>query len=180
MILTTESGVITEGALRIYARLRDGATDADLLRIRSFDSTLRNVYIVQNRTASHPGLGELPWPVILLLGGYSQKHIFCTGRPPQQSGIGRACSAVANKIQWSWKLRDHPLPPYHIRVGHRQPTRPCKDTAVPFELRAIGRLLRSTIISHCQSCFSKCVGNRTFGNLAGLHRHSLRWLQLSP
>ena len=46
--------------------------------------------------------GELPWPVILTLAGFSKKHIFLSSKMPQVADVLRSVKMCIDKIKWSY------------------------------------------------------------------------------
>lgn len=71
-------------------------------QLQNYGELLEKVYVVdhESRSTRHPGRGELPWPVVLLLAGHSRKHVLLGRRPPVIADVGRACVDASNKLKW--------------------------------------------------------------------------------
>lgn len=84
-------------------RLLAGIRLRDIAWLVRFDSMLDNIYILNDSPVgllgAHPKEGSLPWPVVLLLGSYSRKHIFGACRISRKvlvSGVRVFC----NRLRW--------------------------------------------------------------------------------
>lgn len=71
-----------------------------------------NMYVVDhdgdNFLARHPGSDdETPWYVLRMLGSYSMKHIFGSGRLLAMKEVANACTDMKNRLYWRWHFTKH-------------------------------------------------------------------------
>eukprot|EP00969_Alexandrium_andersonii_P322632 14255437-Alexandrium_andersonii.AAC.1 len=63
----------------------------------------RSLYVVNSAlVASIPAEGELPWPILLLFGTHSRKHIFRSKADCSPDVMRRAARSLCTKIKWWW------------------------------------------------------------------------------
>ena len=53
----------------------------------------------------NPTAEQCPWPVALLLGAHSKKHVFENTKPLSLPRVGEALSMMERRLQWAWVFR---------------------------------------------------------------------------
>ena len=76
--------------VRFFNDLLVGAPIEDFFRFLDYKQLLEQVYVVEEYTARHPVAGEVPCPIVLLLGGPSKKHLFRCRVFPNLKEIGES------------------------------------------------------------------------------------------
>ena len=71
-----------EMVIKCFWYLLHGCSIYDLLNLFDFDKLLTNVYLfsADSKSVCNPDADDLPWPVLLLLGGFSRKFRFAYPR----------------------------------------------------------------------------------------------------
>lgn len=98
------------------------------------EAACTNYYIIRSNSgdpyAVHPSWSDAPWPVHLLLGTFSRKHIFDDVRKYNEKAALSATSQLFRRLRWAWKFRDGgeraPLPQLY-----RRPVKPCRGAEHP-------------------------------------------------
>ena len=82
--------------------------------------------MVDNQTASHPQVGDLPWPVVLLLGAHARKHILQGKTCPDLAKVATSIMQFGHKLQWRFPLKnvtDNPtvdgIPLHSIKLSNQ-------------------------------------------------------------
>ena len=71
------------------------------------NALVNNFYVVDDRlVAESPLPDSIPWPVALVLGSFSRKHLF--GRKGQHNlrEVYRAAELMRRRIAWAYRFRD--------------------------------------------------------------------------
>ena len=89
-----------------FKRLHDGCSHEDLFKLMDIDCLRNMVYIFNGATRSvaHPTGNEVPWTVLLLLGGYNRKHRFCSRRNPDLVQFSRDVSNIEQLVLRAWGI----------------------------------------------------------------------------
>ena len=74
----------------------------DWLRVLNLDKLAELVYIYDHDTVDtyHPDPDTLPWPVLLLLGGFSRKQIFSYHGKFHFESINKSIIQFVEKMKW--------------------------------------------------------------------------------
>ena len=84
-------------------RLLKGASVTNAAWLSRGDELLDCLYIVDDLAhARSPFPKELPWPVLLLYGTYSRKHLFIKDEPVHMRVVRKAATDLCTKIKW-WR-----------------------------------------------------------------------------
>lgn len=89
--------------VRAATRMLQGASINDLAWLSRGADLCNNVYSVHGSpsVAAHPAVGDLPWPVLLLLGSHSRKHLFLRRRALNMRSLHKSINDFTNRILWS-------------------------------------------------------------------------------
>lgn len=132
---------------------------------------LNSIYVLNESPAgllgAHPKEGALPWPVVVLLGSYSRKHIF--GASKHSSAAIRArVQDFCNRLGWRSLISPSAQDAHRPLVSRR--VRACNQVVMPAVsafCRAASRFLRSRV---------ECA-TRVSDRLPGFLRFALRFLK---
>ena len=96
---------MVDAHLRRLVRGLDGLLLAWLFRL---DELYGNIYMVERGAegwqAKFPDAGSLPWPVLLLLGSHSRKHIITPGNF-RRAELVKSLNDTVSRIKWAWLFR---------------------------------------------------------------------------
>lgn len=89
---------------------------------------------------------RIPWPVVLLLGAFSRKHIFSNAKAISMLELHRACRDFGNRVKWKCNFRHtrdngSPLDKNTLPLVSRRPReyRGCTTGAVNNFIAAVTR-----------------------------------------
>ena len=151
-----------------FKRLHDGCSHEDLFKLMDIDCLRNMVYIFNGATRSvaHPTGNEVPWTVLLLLGGYNRKHRFCSRRNPDLVQFSRDVSNIEQLVLRAWGI--------FINDKDQGPA------SVPPEVRAMARDMQRKLVDSAAVAVMGTAGrHRWFCNASRAVQHARRWLQQS-
>ena len=151
-----------------FKRLHDGCSHEDLFKLMDIDCLRNMVYIFNGATRSvaHPTGNEVPWTVLLLLGGYNRKHRFCSRRNPDLVQFSRDVSNIEQLVLRAWGI--------FINDKDQGPA------SVPPEVRATARDMQRKLVDSAAVAVMGTAGrHRWFCNESRAVQHARRWLQQS-
>ena len=90
----------SRGLLSAVRWLLQGTSLEQLAWMLRASEVVKNIYYVADRSAWQP-LG-LPWPVLMLLGAHSRKHVFINGRRMLRKPFAADIKDLCNRIAWKW------------------------------------------------------------------------------
>ena len=128
----------------------------DFVRILDRDALCSHIYVYNGmeHSATHPTSGTLPWPVELLLGGYSKRHIFATTPPVSIGILGAQLQQFSHKLVWRSVLRNSE-PSWLRQFSSKAPIAACSRTLEP-EVRSFiynfKNDIHTFIFKSCSTC----------------------------
>lgn len=124
------------------------------------DSLAENIYLVGGTPIEAVVIdaADVPWPVLLLLGGHSKKHIFHGGGPIQTGPIMRDVKAFLTKMQWASHFRDVSREEEYERPLFRRDPVPYEGDVSPF-LTSFGMELNARVYVGVQRINAELKGN---------------------
>lgn len=151
---------------------------SDMIRIMDVNALLEHIYVYdhQHRSVYHPGTSQVPWPVALLLGGCSRKHIFVPSSKPKIEWYGQFINNFINKLCWKLKLGSTEKPWFSRFADKGKPTKACSDPQQPPEVKAFVQDLRAKL----HSALIAELGKAGFGrhsNMCKAHHLAFTWLR---
>ena len=116
--------------------------------------------------------GNLPWPVIYVLGRYHKKHLFFSCSLPRVRRVADAMGEFENQLRWKWVYRCdiNAVPSVRVRANRR--FRCCQ--LVDPSLQAFLGQMRRKVLSACEKgiCQARCMP-RSFCNALPVLRCAL-------
>jgi hypothetical protein len=91
-----------------------------------------------------PTIESMPWPVALLLGSHSKKHIFDDGLAVDRLKYSHAALLFQRRLKWSWVFRNSSNEQYVPPLTKREI--PICDEIVDPVVSAFGQAVRSTVL----------------------------------
>ncbi len=161
-----------------------GAGVEDFAWLARYDTLLANMYVVDDsgHTATQAELlDKLPWPVVLLLGSHSRKHIFSSGRRLSLQETTRSCQDFSNRLKWRWKFKHTPDRDENDRseeqLVKRRPREFRGTTRAAVDIFASE--FKSFIVGESKKANSRIARNRSKHMKPGFVAYALKWLQKS-
>lgn len=112
-------------------RLMVGIKLRDIAWVMQYENMLRNIYVLNDSPTglmgAHPKEGSLPWPVVVLLGSYSRKHIFGACRVSRSLLVSRIRD-FCNRLRWRSIIIS---PDDGTRPLVKRSVRTCNKTVMP-------------------------------------------------
>ena len=164
-----------------FARLVKDISVSDLASLVNFGFVADKVkkYIGATREVvplDSSDFAKLGWPLVWLLGRYSNKHIFLTRRAPNIVALAKQMRDFEQRVYWRWVFRKDPGSQPQFRV--KGPIQRCY-AAVPPELRAWCARLRSSVIGAAGRARAAARFNPVHVNASAIDRAGLRLLRAS-
>eukprot|EP00974_Lingulodinium_polyedra_P023138 2233737-Lingulodinium_polyedra.AAC.1 len=127
--------------------------------------------------AWHPSSDELPWPVMLLLGGHSRKHVFLSKLPPNLKTASLEAMYLARKIRWTARLGLESKAPWYKMKNKNHKIPPCNEK-VPKQVLAFTQSLQRRLCVSFSSASKKQKGMGTWwSNNAAAYGYAIKWLR---
>lgn len=98
--------------------------------------------------AYHPSDSCIPWPVALLLGAHSKKHVWEPRKAPTMKQIGHAITLFDRRLRWAWVHKDSPSE--YVRPLVPRDVLPCRKT-VDGAIASFSAAVRNTVVTFVRS-----------------------------
>eukprot|EP00929_Paragymnodinium_shiwhaense_P033186 TRINITY_DN18268_c0_g1_i1.p2 TRINITY_DN18268_c0_g1~~TRINITY_DN18268_c0_g1_i1.p2 ORF type:complete len:181 (-),score=21.43 TRINITY_DN18268_c0_g1_i1:723-1265(-) len=147
-------------------------TFAWLLRMEELEAAVQ-IYDTENKKMVKTR-DSLPWPVLLLLGGYNRKHVICKG-PPNRRRFYNMIEQTTRRLEWRslgsferqwWQIGDK-----------RKQTRPCDSNLVPLEIKAFTACLvreMDIVYQNARKLWRRKVNGETY---CTAYTYAMGWLR---
>lgn len=143
---------------------------------------LNNIYVVEKdgHSATKAMLEDaLPWPVVLLLGSHSRRHIFARGRQLPMQEVERSCNDFANRVKWRWHFRKRKPEIEAEKLKHKQLVKRRPREYRGRSLACIENLalaVANEVKLFCKTANSRIARNRERYRMPGFVISAPRWL----
>ena len=86
---------------RAFWRMREGSCFSTLCKLMNLEKLSSCIYTYDHglKSAFRCSKDSLPWPVLLLLGGFSRNHVFADSKVPRER-LFEASSNFCDKMEW--------------------------------------------------------------------------------
>jgi hypothetical protein len=95
----------------------------------------------------NPTAEQCPWPVALLLGAHSKKHVFESTRPLPLPRVGQALSMMDRRLKWAWVFRSNGQVQYTTPLVKKQEVAKCTELVDP-AIIAFSNEIKRTVVEH--------------------------------
>jgi len=168
---------VDEGAAIVnrFERMCSDLAVEDLGLLLNIEGLYNKIYVFDRASKSvfHPGLQDVPWPVVWLLCRHHKRHAFCSKLSLRIHTILEDVLNFENKCKWRWVHRHSHGSKPSIWIRSRS-TAPCKQLVDPALIAWLHRF-RSTIIKAAR----RARATSTRSNISAIDRLGMLLLRRS-
>lgn len=157
-------------------KLMEGMNANDIKWLANEEELNGQLYVLApNPTRVIAADHSIPWPVRLLLGAHSRKHVFLNKRPLCLKQAVVASKGMVNRLKWSWFFKDDQREKGSPQLAKREPMP--FEGLVPPELDGLAAHLRRAVVSAHKRANSMIATSPS--RTPRFVQYAMRWLKNS-